>query len=720
MKPIAIKRILAFLLTLVFAISSLCVSSVSAEDADITSGLSPLDKTEGYRLVGEDGGLKLYLDTKTTNFYVEDVNTGKKTFAFPENVENNEVLTQAQKVEIQSALMFTFWDTKRKTENIKYSDGVSVKQGNYKVFSVNNGFIIKYELKSQKISICLLVSLKDGKLVCSIPAGSIVEEAPEEQLLLNVAVLPFMIRGEGDTEGNIVIPDGSGELLNFELTKASEASYSKPIYGRNLSNALTIEPKTGYDITCPYLAFENGEKGVLAIPTKGAGVGYVNANPAGKTTPYANAYFGFVYRASDIAIIGDQKSSISQSTRVFDDCVYDDDITITYQFIHENSSLPALAMLYGEYLAPGSKANEKMQTNVVFDIYGYVNERKNLLGIPYTTVGVLSSGEDIVALAEDTKFSDITINLKSVTKAHQNQKAETSVQPIAKVLSSSNMKTLLASNANVYISANPISFKSGSLWANSFFGASKTIYGAPVGVYEYRESTHLANKNVSKSLMLKPNKLEKGVQKILNSAKKLGVDGISSEELAAVSYHDYSGEETLVDTHAVQEKAVSKAAEQGGLILSNPFDYAIKYCSAVTDIPISGSNNDLCSGSYPFLQIALGNDFSYSVESINLNRSPEKVFLMALATGSILHYDYILTNTEPISGTELNFLYSADYKSFQEMTERHYNAFCEVRKIAENSLIKDYCKVGNYVTTVFENGAVLTIDFTENTYSITK
>ena len=529
-----------------------------------------------------------------------------------------------------------------------------------------------------------------------------------------------MIRGEAGTQGNIVLPDGSGELLDFDISKANEASYSKPIYGRNLSTALTIDSKTGYKITCPYLALKDDSRGVLAIPVKGAGVGYVNANPAGKITPYANAYFGFVYRASDIAVIGDQKSSISQSTRVFDDYVYDKDITITYQFIHKDITLPSLATLYGEYLAPGSKAEKKMDKTAIFDIHCYVNERKNFLGVPYTSVGILSSGEDIVALSKDEEFAGITLNLKSVTKAHQNNKAQTDVKPISKILSSAQLKTLSKNGNDLYINSNPISFKKGSFWANSFFGASKTIYGSPIGVYEYRESTHLANKNIPKSFLLKPTKILKAVEKILKSSNALGIDGISSDELCSIAYHDYSIDGTLADTHEIQQKAALNTAKKGGLILSNPFDYAIKYCTAITDIPTSGSNNDLCNGSYPFLQIALGNSIPYTVEAINLNRSPETLFLSALATGSALHYDYILSDTEPISGTELNFLYSADFKHLREMTKKQYADFTVVKKATENSSIKEYLKEGNIVTTVFHNGVILTVDYNDKKYSITK
>lgn len=236
----------------------------------------------------------------------------------------------------------------------------------------------------------------------------------------------------------------------------------------------------------------------------------------------------------------------------------------------------------------------------------------------------------------------------------------------------------------------------------------------------YSFEPYFISVSVIKLSNVKPTKIFKAVKKILDSSKKIGIDGISSDELCSIAYHDYSIDGTLSDTHEIQQEAVSNAAKNGGLILSNPFDYAIKYCTAITDIPTSGSNNDLCNGSYPFLQIALGNSIPYTVEAINLNRSPETLFLSALATGSALHYDYILSDTEPISGTELNFLYSADFKQLREMTEKQYADFTEVSKATENSGIKEYLKEGNMVTTVFQNGVILTVDYNDKKYSITK
>lgn len=719
MRKNLIKRLLSFVLTFTFLLSAAGVG-VYAESGQVTSGLSVLEKTDEYSLVAQDGNLRLYLNTATTNFYVEDAVTAQRTYAYPENLENDESLSAVQKVELQSALTFTIWEVDRKSESVKNSNGVCVKQGKYTVYSQKNGFLIEYRLDSQKITVCLSVSLKDGKLLCSIPANSIKEEQPEKVKLLRISILPYMICGLADTDGQIILPDGCGEILDFNSSRANAAVYSKPIYGRDLSTELTVKSETGYDITCPYIAMAKNEVGILSVFESGAAVGYVNANPSGKSTPYANAYFSYDYRTSDIATIGDKKASSSQSTRVFSENAYTDDVTVSYSFLWEDVTVFNLAHLYGEYLAPGSHAYSDEEHTAIFDIYGFVNEKKNFLGFPYTAVSVLSKGEDIISFAQDDSLSGVTLNLKNMTSEQKNYTVQSNLKPISKVLTTSQLEKLSKSNVNLYINVNPISFRKGTLSANSFFSASKTIYGAPVGVYEYRESTHLANNNIPKSYLLKPNKISNVVNKIVKSALKLNVDGFSSDELGKISYNDYSSDGTLVNAHLEQEKAIANAAENCGIILSNPNDYAIKYCTAVTDIPTSSSNDDLCCGSYPFIQIALGDKISYTVEAINLHRSPETMFLQALSTGSALHYSYILSDTQPIIDTELNFLYSADYSAFKDMTLEQLKNWREVNGVTDGSALVDYVTEGDCVTSVFENGVKLVVNFDEKTYSLTE
>lgn len=713
MKKFNIKGLLALVLcvTVVLSLSPCCLTA-SAE-SDLTAGLSVMEKKEGYVLVGEDGGLKLYLDTKTTNFYVEDSATGKKTYAFPENI-SEESTSPIQLIEMQAALVFTFWDREKKTENRKNTNALSVKQDNYTVYADENGFIIEYNLKSQQTTVYFSVKLENGKLYCTVPAGAIKEENPQKSTLLTISVLPFMVSGMGNTEGVIVLPDGCGEILDFSTTRANAAIYKKHIYGRDNSTTLSIESKDGYNITCPYLASITNGVGMLATPEKGAAIGYVNANPAGKSTEYANAYFSYDYRATDIAIIGDKQTMASQSTLVLDDEVYDKDITVSYSFIFDNPTLPTLAEKYGEYLVPEAKTSDDNST--LIDVYGFVNEAKSFLGFPYTAVSVLSAGDDIVALANNEKLGNITINLKNITKNQQKYHIDTNLKPLSKILNAKQLKSLNDSKAKVFVEADPLTFKKGTLSVNSFFSAAKTIYGAPIAMYQFRESTHMVNKNVSKSLLLKNAKIGNVMNKLTASANKLGLDGISSETLASILYHDYSSEGTLENTRADIEAAIEASHNKTDLILAAPFDYAIKYCSAITNIPVASSNNDMCSGSFPFLQLALGNRIAYSCEPINLNRSPETMFLRAVATGSDLHYSYILTDAEPIISTELNYLYSADFGTFKEMTESQCSAQKEIVSVTDGSALVDYIEKDDTITSKFENGTTLIVNLTQKTY----
>lgn len=717
MKKFNIKGLIAFVLCLSLALSINVYGATAEISSDVTSGLKAMSKTDEYQLVGEDGGLKLFLNTKTTNFYVEDTATGTKTYAYPENFAEDDTTVLAQQIEMQSALVFTLWDPVKKAEIRKNSNAVCVNQDSYSVYSQDNGFLIKYVLKSQQISVCLSVSLENGKLYCTVPADSITEGDPDTMMLLRIAVLPFMMRGEADTEGEIILPDGCGEVLDFGTTRKNTATYFKPIYGRDLSTTLSLESVTGYDITCPYLAMISGEIGILAIPEKGAAVGYVNANPAGKSSNYANAYFSYDYRVSDIAIIGDKSTRSSQSTRVFSGDVYDDDFTVSFSFVFENATLPMLADMYGEYLIPESSVKTVSHSAIV-DIYGFVNEPKSFFGFPYTAVSVISKGDDIVVFAENEMLKGITINLKNITKEQQKGTLDTKINLISKVIGNEQLKTLAASDANIYVDVDPITFSKNTFSYNSFFTASKTVYGSPIGLYAFRESTHMVNKNVAKKLLLKYTKIESVFAKLTASAEKLSLDGLASDTFASMSYHDHSNGGTLEDTRAAIESALAAASKKTNIILSAPYDYAIKYCTAITDIPIDSSNSDLCSGSYPFLQMALGDRISYTTESINLYRSPETMFLRALVTGSALRYNYILSDTEPIIGTELNYLYSADFGSFKEMTERQYTTWQEVNAATKGSALVGYTENDGIIVAEFENGAVVTVDLTSKNYNV--
>lgn len=670
----------------------------------------------GYSLIAKDGDISLCLNSDTTNFYVEDKATSKRIYAFWDDASGETVSKESVVLEMQSAATATIYDVEKKSESVRNTNAVCVKQGNFDIRTQGNGFYIDYNMKSSSIAFSLWVRLENGKLLCSVPADSIKESQPDRYRLLSISLLPYMIKGMSGTEGTIVLPDGCGELMNFSVERATAENYKKAIYGRDKTLSLSVDEYTGYDVNTPYIATVSNDIGVLCVPTEGAAIGYVNAVPAGKDSSYANAFFSFEYRAIDTATIGSDSSVRSQKTQVINDIEIERDITLEFSFIFKEAAVNRLAKLYGEYLNAGSKAQGKAENTAVFDIYCAVKEKKNFLGFSYSSTSVISEGDDILALSEQFPYS--TINLKYATSQQIADKICTNLNPIGRVLSKKQLKSLVEQSAALYVNADPLTFSKNSFNANSFFSAAKTVYNAPAIIYQYRESTHYRNNSLAKSFMLKPSKLEGIMSKLAVSAKKQEV-GLSSDTLGGMIYNDYSVGGDLQTAADIFETACADFVSSGKLMLNNPADYTYKYLSVALDIPTESSNDDACSGDYPFLQIALGDSITYTVEAVNLYRSPEKMFLKSLITGSALHYSYVLSDTEPLKESELNFLYSADWNYFNEITEKQMAEWLKVREITEGSALADYIENSDRkVTAIYENGTKVTVDFENMTYKV--
>lgn len=705
--------LMAVLILLVFAFSAVADNTVAVAQPETSDSQS-----DGFEKISENENLSLWLNRETNNFFVEDRATAKRWYAFPQDADNDALANAAYIMQIKSLLQITVWDVERETEDVRNSYAVCVMQSKAKIQTDANGFTVEYDFASSAVKVTLSVQLCDNGIKVSLPADKITESNPEKYRLLSVAVLPYMQSGKTGDSGAIILPDGCGEVLDFSTERSSAANYEKKIYGKDKTLNVLKKEKTGYNITCPYLAEINGDTGILSYPSGAAAIGYVAASPAGKNSSYANAYYKFEYRASDYAII-ESSSGKTTGTRKFSFSDIGDTAVVDYVFLFNSPDWSSLAAAYGDYLSAGTENDTVSENSIFFEIYGYVNSKAFFLGIPYTKTEILSSGEDIVAFANDTVFDGASVRLCNVTSADGSGKICNSAEPIGKVLTKSQLKQLSSTDKTFYINVDPITFTKNSLKTNSFFSASKTVYGSVARVKSFLESTLLVDKSVSQYYMLKPSLLEKNMNKIISSLKKYDGFGLSSDTLAVLSYNDYSVENsTLADSAECFENACALLAKNTSLVLSNPADYAYKYCSAVTDIPISSSNDALCNGSFPFLQMALSGNFDYSVEPINLYRSPDDMFLMALLTGSKLNYAFALTDAEELIGTDSDYLYSVDYSLFKDKAAEQYSGWKAAAAHTAGSAIATYTNDGSTATAVFENGKAITVDFESKTYEL--
>ena len=102
------------------------------------------------------------------------------------------------------------------------------------------------------------------------------------------------------TEGYMIVPDGSGAVINYNNGKTNYASYSQRVYGSDYTAVPLNAPRVTEQAYLPMVATVQGNNGLVTIASEGDANVYANAQISGQNKQaYNNAYFEFETRSSD-------------------------------------------------------------------------------------------------------------------------------------------------------------------------------------------------------------------------------------------------------------------------------------------------------------------------------------------------------------------------------------------------------------------------------------
>jgi len=108
------------------------------------------------------------------------------------------------------------------------------------ILPLSNGFRAKIDFNHPEIMIKfdLNVTIENGKLIVNIPGDSVDEYNPnmwnsqyQYYILRNIVLFPYFGSTKQETDGYVMIPDGSGALITLESAPIEKASFSLDVYG---------------------------------------------------------------------------------------------------------------------------------------------------------------------------------------------------------------------------------------------------------------------------------------------------------------------------------------------------------------------------------------------------------------------------------------------------------------------------------------------------------
>lgn len=639
------------------------------------------------------------------------------------NESKKSTMKTAQREQIASNVMITYAELAQNKRTTK--DQYSKANASEKSKTIKNGVQITYNFTRPKITIPVTYVLEENGLRVSVETANIVEKNTSDEngmVVTNIALTPqFGAAPATDIDGNavegyIVVPDGSGAVIEYNNGKSSYNTYDQKIYGRDYTAVPLSAPKVTDQAYLPLTATVCGNDGLVMIATDGDANVNAKAQVSGQANQsYNTTYFSFELRSSDTYYMsGDAGNKLT----VFEKGgIATPTISVLYVPItnEEGVNYADVAKAYREYLIENdglTAVTEEDKYNFYLDIYGGVMKQQSILGIPIdlkTSMTSFDETSEILKQLNNSGVSDIVVGYNDWTNKLIKQNISTKFKPSGTLGGKGDYKDLESYadsiGAEVYPTMNNLTMNSSTWGYWTFTNTAIRVSNAYSRQSSYSIAFGYEERGVSPAL-LTPNAYGKVFGEIL--------DSFTDKGQTKLSYGDYST--ALVSDFLKRDKSVRdrtrntivegyENATNGGIdkiLCDGANAYVIKYASHITDVPIYSSGYNITDYDIPLYEMVVHGYVPYSSTSINKSSDAQESFLLAVAYGAGLHYDMIYERVQEIADTDYDDLYYANYSAWLSTAAKQNAVAEQALKGVSTKTIKRFERNGNVLTTVYD------------------
>jgi hypothetical protein len=575
---------------------------------------------------------------------------------------------------------------------------------------------------NQHISAIIEYMLDGDDLLVKVPVSEIVSE--EQFPIQSIDILPYFLTGRTDEEGYLFIPDGSGAIINFNNQKVSEYPYASRYYGGDKLIGADTYKEDLENLNFPVFGIKKSDYAVLGIIEKGASIATVNANVSGMVDEFNKINLNFVIRDIDY-ISASNVSNYTIPKYSTDD--YKDDIIIRYQFLTGNkANYTGMAKAYQQYLVQNGTLEEnevEKDAPIYVEVLGAIDKKKFFLGIPYTTTIPLTTFEQATDILESLKSKNIN-NVKLIYTGLANGGLhQRSIESVDIVNSLGGKKGL--SNLATYVESIGADLFPNFLLQTAITGKglSKSMQpallnGAIAQLYEFDLVTRKPiTDNKYPTRIIAGESLDKYLSKFADSYNKLGISNLASSDIATFIAANYkkNNNVSMSNSKHYYVETLTDLSEKYNLMLSNPIDFAYKYTSYITDLPVKSNQNKLIDSDIPFAQMVLEGYINYSMPAINTKKlTLQEELMKAIETKSSLKFRFTYENASVLKNTDFNNIFMAQYDLWDEKIGDYYNQYNEFYDLVKAATITNHTIIDgddNLRVVEYSNGITIYLNY---------
>ena len=725
-------------------------SQIIIDDDAIMAGVGPTEDKEAFELVADKEGLELWANFTNGEIKVVEKASGNTWYSNPVDRETAQLPVRKQL--INSQIHVKFFNVEKKEpvdqEFTNYGDSIAKGCMEYELLADGSGVKFIFGFPVANVYIPVQYSIVDGAFQAEIVTEEIEGVGTYPYAILDIKLLPYFGAANESQDGELLLPDGSGALINFNNGKNHNdiIFYNNKVYGNNITLPQEELEPVKEQISLPIFGsiWNNTEKATeetadgeeasdigtasnhafLGVIISGDASSSIIASTSGKISSY-NMIHPVANMAEYKFIRTKSSGQVGQEARVLsvsDNQMANQNFAVRYYFLSgEKANYSGLAEKYREHLQAANLLKKSALSDkkyLVLDLVGAVSIEKFIFGVKQPVVTPLTTYNDVVTIVKELKaegIENLVINYIGALDGGLSNKVYSNVKTESVLGTKKEFRAMIdyleQENVIFFLETNPVDIYNNGNGYDDNADTAKTFFNKYAFQYQFILDSEQTDKTVRWHI-LHPNRIPDLVTKFTDAAAEWDILNISVDRLGKVLYTDYADDQpSTTRTHALNFwlEALKTADEKtDNLLVHGGNAYTLAYADIVTDISNGSSDFDMVDQTVPFYQIALQGSTLLAPTAFNMSVDYERELLKVLENGCNLKYNLIYGDVDQLVGTEHDNMVSYSYKRWKEKIVEHYKTVQDASaQFAGKDIINHTIVTDDITVTEYETGKLI-------------
>lgn len=719
---------------------SLAAMDLNARNYNSDQPVDPklhMSNLDSLKLIASDGMIELYFDPISYAVSIFETTTGFYWHSLPTDSKGDVLTTSVLSIEMEQNGKYYVLNSQdhsvalggASTSNIEVDGivkGISVTY----LFAVNQEDITSYLVDPSNSSngvyeLTVRYELKDGSLFTELDCSKV--KNLDTSHLLNVRFLEYFGCSESDYyDGFMLVPDGSGAIIDLNSTAGTFEQISLPMYGNNL----TVNGQSADDSQAilPVFGIKKSQGAFIAIIEEGDALATVKAY-RGLNSSYNKVFAGFTITDSLSREIQNYETGEKEHLQYFAKKPYQGSIRMCYRFLSKtNANYTGMSISCREQLIRNGTLSTKTAGATDYlpfnlTIIGTSDKSVDAFSVQTKSTKVLTSFDealDMVTQMRAKGINNINVRYQGLFTGGNNQSDFASATLNSRLGSKksynelceymSELKLSLFADLNILTS----SVDSMQLENNA---AGTILYGE--ATYKEANTLHGLIPYVPDGYvkqLISPTALADSVASFIKKNSKTAIDGICINDAGKLLYSDFSGNYlNREETKNIISSEITPLNTNRNRMVSVGNAYMLKQADYVVDVPVPGKrcDNNTTYKRIPFLQMVLHGTLEYSLTPINSSEDSQIQMLRSVEYGALPHFEWVY---DDIEGEVKESHYYANWLTIAaDFYQKAHAALYDLRDVR---MVNNYNASSKVMCTEYENGVSIYVNYSDEAQTV--